>query len=80
MERATWKAKLSYACGDIYGGGAFLLVGLLYLNFLTDIVMIPPAWAGSIFLIGKIWDAVSDPIMGVVSDRTKSPFGRRRVY
>jgi len=72
--------KMSYACGDIYGGGAFLLVGLLYLNFLTDIVRISPAVSGSIFLIGKIWDAVSDPIMGVISDRTKSRFGRRRIY
>jgi len=73
-------AKISYACGDIYGGGAFLLVGVLYLNFLTDVVHISPAVAGSIFLIGKIWDAVSDPMMGVISDRTKSKFGRRRIY
>jgi oligogalacturonide transporter len=72
--------KLSYACGDIYGGGAFLLVGVLYLNFLTDVAHISPAVAGSIFLIGKFWDAVSDPLMGVISDRTKSKYGRRRFY
>jgi oligogalacturonide transporter len=73
-------SKLSYACGDIYGGGAFLLIGVLYLNFLTDIVGLEPALAGSIFFLGKIWDAISDPLMGVISDNTKSKYGRRRIY
>lgn len=80
MKTPTVKNKISYACGDIYGGGAFLLIGVLYLIFLTDIVGLPAYLAGSIFLIGKIWDAISDPIMGVITDRTKSRFGRRRIY
>ncbi len=74
------KSKICYACGDIYGGGSFFLIGVLYLNFLTDIVKITPALAGSIFLVGKIWDAISDPLMGMLSDRTKSKYGRRRIY
>lgn len=75
-----FKKKLMYGCGDIFGGGAFLLISLLFLNYLTDVEMINPALAGVIILIGKIWDAVSDPLMGVLSDRTKSKYGRRRVY
>jgi len=43
---------------------AFLLVGLLYLQFMSDIVGLSPALAGTVFLFGKIWDAVSDPLMG----------------
>lgn len=74
------KDKLSYGCGDIFAGGAFLLIGLLFLNFLTDVVKLSPFLAGSVVLVGKVWDAVSDPLMGVISDRTKSRFGRRRVY
>ncbi len=81
MERKTTILnKISYACGDIYGGGAYLLIGVLYLNFLTDIIKLNPALAGTIFLIGKIWDAISDPLMGILSDNTKSKFGRRRIY
>jgi len=80
MKKPTMKNKISYACGDIYGGGAFLLIGVLYLIFLTDVVGLPASLAGSIFLLGKIWDAISDPLMGVITDRTKSRFGRRRVY
>ena len=80
MKKYSLKTKSAYGCGDMFAGGAFLLIGLLFLNFLTDIVMISPALAGAIFLVGKIWDAVSDPLMGVISDRTESRFGRRRVY
>lgn len=79
-ENYSLKTKSMYGCGDMYGGGAFLLIGLLFLNYLTDVVLLSPALAGSIFLVGKIWDAISDPLMGVLSDRTKSRFGRRRIY
>lgn len=74
------KSKLMYGCGDIFGGGAFLLISLLFLNYLTDVELMAPATAGAIIMIGKAWDAVWDPIMGSISDRTKSKFGRRRVY
>lgn len=74
------RIKSMYGCGDMFAGGAFLLIGLLFLNYLTDVVRLSPAMAGSVFMIGKVWDAVSDPLMGVLSDRTRSRFGRRRVY
>ncbi len=80
MKNVPLKNKILFGIGDMYAGGAFLLVGLLYLKFLTDIVGLTPALAGSVFLIGKIWDAISDPMMGVLSDHTKSRFGRRRIY
>ncbi|MFZ5354141.1 MAG: MFS transporter [Bacillota bacterium] len=78
--KVTLKSKLLYGMGDIYGGGAFLVINLLFLNFLTDVEKLAPYLAGSIFLIGKVWDAVSDPLMGIISDRTKSRYGRRRIY
>lgn len=80
MKKVPLKNKVLFGIGDMYAGGAFLLVGLLYLQFMTDIVGLSPALAGTVFLIGKIWDAVSDPLMGVLSDHTKSRFGRRRIY
>ncbi len=80
IEKYSLKSKAMYGCGDMFAGGAFLLIGLLFLNYLTDVVLLSPALAGSIFLVGKIWDAISDPLMGVLSDRTKSRFGRRRIY
>jgi oligogalacturonide transporter len=72
--------KIAYACGDIYGGGSFLIVGLLLLVFLTKVERLPGVWAGAIIFVGKAWDAVTDPLMGMLSDRTRSKFGRRRFY
>ncbi len=72
--------KLAYACGDIYGGGSFLIVGVLILVFLTDVEGLSGTLAGLVILIGKVWDAVTDPFMGILSDRTRSRFGRRRIY
>ncbi|MFW5728463.1 MAG: MFS transporter [Spirochaetota bacterium] len=71
---------MAYGIGDLYGGGSFLLIGMLFLFFLTEVVGMSPALAGVVFAIGKVWDAVTDPLMGYISDRTKSRFGRRRVY
>lgn len=69
-----------FASGDLFGGGAQLVISFFYLRFLTDVVRINPILAGTVILISKIWDAVSDPLMGSLSDNTRSRFGRRRPY
>lgn len=74
------KVKIGYGMGDTFGGGALIVIGMFYLYFLTDIVRIEPFKAGLIILVSKIWDAVSDPLMGLISDRTRTRFGRRRPY
>ncbi len=79
-ERLPLSAKLIYGWGDLYGGGALNLVGFYYLIFLTDVARIDPAWAGLVILVSKVWDAVSDPMMGLITDRTRSRVGRRRPY
>jgi len=66
------KTKLSYACGDIYGGAAFLVFSLLYMNFLVLIEGIPIVAATSIIFIGRLWDAITDPMVGNISDKTKA--------
>jgi GPH family glycoside/pentoside/hexuronide:cation symporter len=65
-----------------YSGVAFLymLVLVMYMNFATDVLGVAPGVIGMIFFISKIWDAVSDPTVGYLSDRTKSRFGRRRSW
>jgi oligogalacturonide transporter len=74
------RGKLGYGIADIYGGGAFLIISILFLVFLTDVVGMNPVWAGSIPLIGRIWDAVTDPFMGSIIDKTRSRFGAKRLY
>jgi GPH family glycoside/pentoside/hexuronide:cation symporter/oligogalacturonide transporter len=72
--------KLIFAWGDVFGGGAQALIGVLYLIFLTDIIGLNPALATLAILLSKVWDAVSDPMMGIISDNTRTPMGRRRPF
>ena len=73
-------SRIAYASGDIYGGGSFIIVGLLLLVYLTNVEGFSGTSAGIIVFIGKAWDAITDPFMGQLSDRTRSRFGRRRIY
>lgn len=79
-EKIKTSTKWFFAMGDIYQGGFFNIVNFFYAIFLTDVVGISPFWAGAVFLVGKVWDAVTDPAMGIISDNTRSRFGRRRPY
>ncbi len=78
--KVTLANRLMYGSGDMFGGGSFLLIGMLYMFFLTEVVGLSPALAGMVFMVGKVWDAISDPLMGYISDHTNSNVGRRRIY
>jgi len=79
-ERVKTSTKWFFALGDVFQGGFFNIVNFFYSIFLTDVVGINPIWAANVFLLGKVWDAVTDPAMGIISDNTRSRFGRRRPY
>lgn len=69
--------KLSYGLGD-FGPALTANVYVFFLMvFLVSVAGLDPGLAGSILLIGNIWDAVNDPMVGVLSDRTQSRWGRR---
>lgn len=78
-EKSFWR-RCAYGFADIYGGGAFVIISTFYTAFLTKAMGMHVAMAGTIPLIGKVWDAITDPIMGNISDRTKSKFGANRFY
>ncbi|MDR1803791.1 MAG: MFS transporter [Treponema sp.] len=80
MGQTSLRTKILFGAGDMFGGGSVNLINFFYLIFLTDVVNIRPVYAGAIFLCSKIWDAVSDPLMGIITDNTRSRFGRRRPY
>jgi len=78
--RLTIKTKFSFGICDLGGNLFFTLMGFWSLKYLTDIAGIAAAWAGIAVMAGKVWDAVTDPAMGYISDRTLSRWGRRRPY
>lgn len=79
-EKLNFWHKLAFGVGDIFGGGSGVIIGFYYLVFLTDVMRINPALAGTVFLISKAYDAVTDPFEGLIADRTRTRWGRRRPY
>ncbi len=79
-EKLTAWQKIGYGLGDIYGGGSGVVISFYYLIFLTDVVRISPALAGTVILISKIYNSITDPFEGIIADRTRTKLGRRRPY
>ncbi len=76
----TMKSKLGFGVCDLGGNLFFTAIGLWLMIYLTDTVGIAAGFAGIVVAIGKIWDAITDPITGFLSDRTKTRWGRRRPW
>ncbi|MGD2148638.1 MAG: glycoside-pentoside-hexuronide (GPH):cation symporter [Anaerolineae bacterium] len=80
-EHLSFWEKLTYGLGDVaHSAGPGTIVPFWYLFFLTDVAQLKPALAGLTVLIGGIWDAINDPMVGLWSDRTRSRWGRRRPF
>ncbi len=75
--KLNFSTKLAYGVGELSGSLPSNILVFFFLFFLTDIAGLKPGLAGIIVMIGKIWDAINDPLIGWLSDRTRSRFGRR---
>jgi len=73
------RLKLLYSTGDLSVSIPLAILMFFQLYFLTDVAGLRPDYAGWAVGIGKIWDAVNDPLFGLFSDRIRSRWGRRRV-
>ena len=80
MRKVTLGTTIAYGMPGLGAGYMYLLMSLYVMKFSTDVLLIAPAVMGVIFSISRIWDAVSDPIAGYLSDRTTFKFGRRRTW
>jgi sugar (glycoside-pentoside-hexuronide) transporter len=78
--RLAWPARLAYGAGDLGINFYFGLAATYLLYFYTDVYGLTPAAAASVFLVARLVDAAADPVMGFVTDRTRSRHGRFRPY
>ena len=76
-EKLHLTTKLAYGAGDFGPAIAANILVFYLLFFLTDVAGLPAGLAGSVLMIGKIFDAINDPIIGLLSDRTQTRWGRR---
>ncbi|MGF6850314.1 GPH family glycoside/pentoside/hexuronide:cation symporter [Chitinophaga sp. W3I9] len=74
------KEKIGYGFGDMASSMFWKLFGMYLLFFYTDVMGIAAAAVGTMFLITRIWDTFFDPVVGTLSDRTHSRWGKFRPY
>jgi glycoside/pentoside/hexuronide:cation symporter, GPH family len=85
-EQTTEHKKLSlatsigYGMGDMGNAMITVITGFFLYAFLLEVAGLRPAAVGLIFLLTQIWDAIIDPYIGYLSDRTVSKWGRKRVW
>lgn len=78
--RLSIREKVGYSLGDTASHFVWDMVGFWILIFYTDTFGISAAAAGTIMLVARFWDMASDPIMGIIADRTKTRWGKFRPY
>lgn len=71
---------IGYNMANIFSSGSGYIIGLYFTAFLTDVENLSLTQAGLVTMIATIWDAVTDPAMGIITDRTRSRLGRHRRY
>ncbi len=78
-EKLSLRFKLQFSIGSLTTSMPQALIVFFQLYFLTDIAGLRPDYAAWSIAAGRLWDAINDPLFGVISDRIKSRHGRRRV-
>jgi GPH family glycoside/pentoside/hexuronide:cation symporter len=78
--KLLFKTKLGFGAAEFSSSLTWTMISVLFMYFLTDVVGMSPAFAGFVIMVGTIWDAFTDPTLGIVSDRIKSRWGRRRPF
>jgi GPH family glycoside/pentoside/hexuronide:cation symporter len=74
------KEKVGYALGDTAANFIFQTMVMFQLAFYTDTFGITAAAAGTLLVVVRVWDAIFDPIMGIVADKTKTKWGKFRPW
>ena len=79
-QKITLQEKIGYGFGDAASSMFWKIFGMYSLFFYTDVFGITAAAAGTMFLIARLWDSFFDVFVGIISDRTKTRWGKYRPY
>ena len=76
----TGKQKFAFGFGAIGKDAIFNIVSVFLMFYITDIVGLSPAFVGVMLFVARIWDAINDPIMGMIVDNTRNNFGKFKTW
>ena len=76
----TKKEKFSFGFGALGKDAICCFVGNFLMFYFTDVLFLAPAFVGTLFFVARIWDAINDPMMGLVVDNTHNRFGKFRTW
>jgi GPH family glycoside/pentoside/hexuronide:cation symporter len=79
-DQLSFGERASYGFGDFGFSLIYNMAGAFLLYYYTDVVRLPPAAVGTVFLIARALDAIIDPLVGIAVDKTRSRWGRTRPY
>ena len=77
---ASTREKYCFGIGAIGKDAICNLVGSFLMLYFTDTLYLAPAFVGVLFLVARIWDAINDPVMGMICDNTHTKFGKFRIW
>ena len=80
LQKLSFFEKAGYSLGDAAANFVFMTMILFQLTFYTDTMGLTAAAAGTLLLVGRLWDAFFDPFMGVLADRTNTRWGKFRPW
>ena len=78
--KLTSKEKYSFGIGAIGKDAVYNIVAVYFMFYLTDVLGISAGFIGGLFFVARIWDAVNDPMMGLIVDNTRTKWGKFRPW
>ena len=80
QNQLRFRERVGYGLGDTASNFFFQTFNIFLLYYYTDVFGLSAAAVGTMFFVTKLWDAVNDPLIGVIADRTQTRFGKFRPY
>src|SRR5690625_1797478 len=79
-QKISLKENFGHSFGIFGSSIIYAFLNTFLMKYYTDVIEITPAVIGTLFFIARIWDAINDPIMGLVVDKTNTRWGKFRPY
>ena len=80
MNKLSFREKYSYGIGALGKDLVYAIVSSYLMIYFTDLVGLSPAFVGTLFLLVRLWDAINDPVMGMIVDNTRTKWGKFRPW